>query len=66
MLTIKGKLTQPEVKYQIYFSAYLGFLSILSYFVLYVKPCLLERNNEITFFTINSTHAQNKMIRYVQ
>ncbi|UJR25333.1 hypothetical protein I4U23_006683 [Adineta vaga] len=55
ILTMKNKLSRPRVKYQVHFLFYLIFLSLLSYLVLFVKPSLIELNEEMTILIQNDT-----------
>jgi hypothetical protein len=59
ILTIKNKLSRPQVKYQVHFVFYIMFLCLLSYLVLFVKPSLLELNEEMTFLIDNETCSQD-------
>jgi hypothetical protein len=55
ILTAKNKLSRPRVKYQVHFFFYLIFLSLLSYLVLFIKPSLLDINEEMTQLVNNGT-----------
>jgi hypothetical protein len=58
ILTIKNKLSRPRVKYQVHFVFYMIFLCLLSYLVLFVKPSLLEINDDMTYIIQNDTCSQ--------
>ncbi len=62
MLTIKNKLSRPRVKYQVHFVFYMMFLCLLSYLVLFVKPSLIEINQEIIILMENKTYLQDDAI----
>ncbi|CAF1575904.1 unnamed protein product, partial [Adineta steineri] len=49
IFSIKNKLSRPRVKYQVHFLFYIIFLCLLSYLVLFVKPSLIELNEEMAF-----------------
>jgi hypothetical protein len=51
ILTIKNKLSRPQVKYQVHFVFYIIFLCLLSYLVLFIKPSLIEINEEMIYGT---------------
>ena len=55
LLTIKNKLARPQVKYQVHFVFYVIFLCLLSYLVLFVKPSLLQLNDDMNFLMDNGT-----------
>lgn len=61
LLTIKNKLSRPKVKYQVHFVFYMMFLSLLSYLVLFVKPSLLEFNDDMDFLIENKTCSSDEM-----
>ncbi|CAF0931211.1 unnamed protein product [Adineta ricciae] len=61
VLTMKNKLSRPRVKYQVHFLFYIIFLCLLSYLVLFVKPSLIELNEEIIFLSQNGTCAADDM-----
>jgi len=62
LLTIKNKLSRPRVKYQVHFVFYMMFLCLLSYLVLFVKPSLIEINQEIIILMENKTSLQDDAI----
>ena len=55
ILTFKNKLSRPQVKYQVHFVFYIIFLCLLSYLALFVKPSLLQINEEMGFLIDNGT-----------
>lgn len=58
ILTIKNKLSRPQVKYQVHFVFYVIFLCLLSYLALFIKPSLLQINEEMNFLMDNETCSQ--------
>lgn len=55
---MKNKLSRPRVKYQVHFLFYITFLCLLSYLVLFVKPSLIDLNEEMNFLMTNGTCSQ--------
>lgn len=55
IFTAKNKLSRPRVKYHVHFLFYMIFLLLLSFHVLFVKPSLIEINQEIDLLNQNIT-----------
>jgi hypothetical protein len=62
LLTIKNKLSQPRVKYQVHFLFYLIFLNLLSYMVLFVKPPIIKINEGMELLIENTTCSENHIV----